>query len=391
MQKTQVIIASFIAGLFILIPFEKNQAKALRVPPISPSAQHHITNLKVIGESLLSNTVSLKKTAVGGLSGIDYNPKTDEWIMISDDRGLFGPARFYKATLSYNEQQFQSVQINKVTILKAPSGAPFPNPKTYEETHKGEVPDLESIRFDPRDGSIWYTSEGNREKDENPFIFHTNKNGDYLSSYLIPNAYSINKKKKLGIRQNTALEGTSFTPDGNFYFTALEGPLLQDGPLPSVKKGALSRIAVYNRQGEVISEYAYPVSALPQRGRFGTATHNGISEILAINAHQFLVLERASFMTNEGKSAYSIRLYKCSTKGATNVQPMKSLASKTLTPVKKALLLDFDSLHLPQVGNIEGMAWGPKLKNGDDSLVFVSDNNFSSRDITQFIAFDVQP
>ena len=42
-------------------------------------------------------------------------------------------------------------------------------------------------------------------------------------------------------------------------------------------------------------------------------------------------------------------------------------------------------------GNIEGMAWGPKLANGHDSIVFVADDNFLPREVTQFLVFDVLP
>ncbi|GAA3325260.1 hypothetical protein GCM10020331_056410 [Ectobacillus funiculus] len=44
-----------------------------------------------------------------------------------------------------------------------------------------------------------------------------------------------------------------------------------------------------------------------------------------------------------------------------------------------------------KLDNIEGMTWGPKLENGHDSLVLISDNNFNSTQVTQFLAFDVYP
>jgi hypothetical protein len=37
------------------------------------------------------------------------------------------------------------------------------------------------------------------------------------------------------------------------------------------------------------------------------------------------------------------------------------------------------------------MTWGPALPNGNRSLILVSDNNFSSRQITQLLAFEVIP
>jgi hypothetical protein len=41
------------------------------------------------------------------------------------------------------------------------------------------------------------------------------------------------------------------------------------------------------------------------------------------------------------------------------------------------------------LGNLEGMTFGPRLPDGSRTLVFVSDNNFSSGQLTQFLAFKV--
>ena len=40
--------------------------------------------------------------------------------------------------------------------------------------------------------------------------------------------------------------------------------------------------------------------------------------------------------------------------------------------------------------NIEGLTFGPQLANGNRSLLFVSDNNFSSTQKTQVFLFEVQ-
>jgi hypothetical protein len=34
------------------------------------------------------------------------------------------------------------------------------------------------------------------------------------------------------------------------------------------------------------------------------------------------------------------------------------------------------------------MCWGPTLPNGNRTLLFVSDDNFNPRQITQFLAFE---
>jgi len=53
-----------------------------------------------------------------------------------------------------------------------------------------------------------------------------------------------------------------------------------------------------------------------------------------------------------------------------------------------AIKSQFPSKH---VDNIEGMCWGPKLKNGNQTLVFVADNNFNlyGKQLNQFLFFEV--
>jgi hypothetical protein len=47
------------------------------------------------------------------------------------------------------------------------------------------------------------------------------------------------------------------------------------------------------------------------------------------------------------------------------------------------------AVGIDNVDNIEGIAWGPVLENGNRSLVLVSDNNFNDTQVTQFIAIEV--
>ena len=54
----------------------------------------------------------------------------------------------------------------------------------------------------------------------------------------------------------------------------------------------------------------------------------------------------------------------------------------------KTLLLNLDVLGIP-LDNVEGMAFGPRLRGGKRSLLFVSDNNFAATQFTQFLLFAV--
>jgi hypothetical protein len=71
--------------------------------------------MRFIGEQRLPWRQEFQGTTVGGLSGIDYDAANDEWVMISDDRSQFNPARYYRAKLAYDLQSFKSVQLTGVS------------------------------------------------------------------------------------------------------------------------------------------------------------------------------------------------------------------------------------------------------------------------------------
>ena len=67
----------------------------------------------------------------------------------------------------------------------------------------------------------------------------------------------------------------------------------------------------------------------------------------------------------------------------------------TEMPLDKTLVVDLDDIlpHLdpafPRLDNVEGMSFGPPLADGRETLVLVSDNNFSLDQRTAFFAFAI--
>ncbi|TPW13993.1 MAG: hypothetical protein FD127_1695 [Acidimicrobiaceae bacterium] len=85
----------------------------------------------------------------------------------------------------------------------------------------------------------------------------------------------------------------------------------------------------------------------------------------------------------------TIRLYTVSFDGATNVNGLDSIAGLgNVRPVHKTLLLDLVTLGIP-LDNVEGMVLGPRLPDGRQSLILVSDNNFAPTQFTQFLLFAI--
>ena len=102
--------------------------------------------------------------------------------------------------------------------------------------------------------------------------------------------------------------------------------------------------------------------------------------------NQLLVLER-SYST--GTQACTIKVFLCDFKDATDVKNYDTLQNQTINLSSKKLLLNMNDLGI-YTDNIEGLTFGPQLANGNRSLLFVSDNNFSSTQKTQVFLFEVQ-
>lgn len=366
------------------IPLSRNEDSVSNLNKV-----HSVGSLRMIGEQRIPLKQEFQGTIVGGLSGISYDSKSNTWAMISDDRSVNSPARFYTAELNYDDKSFSSVQLNGVKFLKQPDGTNYPNQTQYT-AQGGEVPDFEAIRLNPKDGSVWYTSEGNRSLGLNPFVRHATIDGKYLSALPLPEIFKVSPKTEIGSRDNLTFEGMTFAPNGKSLWVSMEAPLYQDGPVPTVNSGAFSRITQYDRSGNMLAQYAYPIEPIPAAPAPGKSADNGVSDILAVSDHKLLTIERAGVQGADGSYKNFIRIYEIDTHGASNISSI-SLQGSKFKPVKKRLVLDLTTLSLSKLDNIEGISWGRKLANGHDSLVLVSDDNFNPSQVTQFLVFEVLP
>jgi hypothetical protein len=349
-----------------------------------------IEKLDFIGETIIPNDVLFEGTPVGGLSGMDYDAMSGRWVVISDDRSDYAPARAYIGYLPVTSDSVGVFEIVDLVKFKQEDGSLYPNRGEYKENHKGVVPDLESIRIDPLNGTLWYTSEGNSSLDLNPFICNALLDGAYVREWSLPEYYKLDSSRNgYGFYNNLALEGSSFTPDGAFYFAAMEAPLQQDGSLPTFERSADSRILKYDRDGKVIAEYVYRVDPLPAKPGVGKHGDNGISEILALDEHHLLVLERAGIQDDSGNYHNYIRIYQADLTAATNVVGCETLLKEQYQPMFKQLLLNLNDVPLELLDNVECMSFGPVLENGKRTLVLASDNNFYEKEVTQILVFTI--
>lgn len=385
-QATKIIFLTLLVTVMInMISLHAFATSAQDVAPHS----HQVDKLRLIDSKTIPHEQTYNKTNVGGISGITYNPKSNKWYLLSDDRSEHSFSRFYEANLNYNLRQFNNINIKNVNSLKQPNGSNYISKKQFNNKSKDIVADPESIRFDPLTNNILYTSEGDRSLGLNPFIRFSNLNGNFISELPINESLKMDTQSKKGFRNNLAIEGSTFSVDGTSIWTSMEAPVIQDGPVPTADSGALSRITQYDRRGNVLSEYAYPIDSVPHVGNNAKTAENGVSEMLAINKHEFLTLERASVQSSDGTFKNYVRIYKIDINHASDIKDTQTLQNAEVTPVKKKLVANLNDAQLDKVDNIEGMTFGKKLANGNDSLVVVSDNNFNKSQISQFIVFEV--
>ncbi len=337
--------------------------------------------LRLIGEATLPHRMAFKGTTVGGLSGLDFDPATGLWYALSDDRSDMAPARFYTLRLPLDAQRMGAPELVDAVTLRQESGLPYPSRR-----QGGDVVDPEALRLLPRTGTLLWTSEGDAKLGLDPFVHEVTLDGRHLRELSLPDHLHM-RAASTGPRDNLALEGLAVTPDGATAWAAMEAALQQDGPVPGVgQPGGPCRFTQLDvASGRALQQRAYLPDAIPRAPLVpGTFADNGVSEVLMIDAHRMLVMERA-YMAGVGNS---LRLYEVDTRGGSDTMDMAQLVSGQFRPMTKRLVADFAQLGLARLDNTEAMAWGPALPNGSRTLVCLSDDNFNPTQVTQFVAFE---
>jgi hypothetical protein len=343
--------------------------------------------LRLLGAATLHRTAEGPLQHFGGISGADRDPATGTWLLLSDDRSEHAPARFYRADIQLGLQGIGRIEVQGAVSLRQADGSTYPG-----NADPGEVPDPEALRIDPLDGSLVWSSEGDRRRGLSPFVRRADRNGRWLASLSLPPHLKAYPAQERGVRNNLAIEGLAFTPDGSALWVAMEGPLYEDGPVCTAQAGAYTRLLLLDRSGRLLREVAYPLDPLPVPPSGGQRRgDNGVSEILMLDDHRLLVIERSGHETADQVFEFAVRLYEADVRNATDIATMPGLPGQAFTPTSKRLLLDLRLAGSGAGTNVEAAAWGPRLANGHATLLLVSDNNFTPGLATQFMAFEVLP
>ena len=179
---------------------------------------------------------------------------------------------------------------------------------------------------------------------------------------------------------NKGMEGLAITPDGKTLVGIMQNALTQDAALGGAAKNLLRIVTVDIRTGTT-HEYGYLLT-----------TGSGVSEILALNQHEFLVDERdGKGRGDNGSKAKVKQIFKIDLAGAIDITDMDGLTAtthvvpKSATPfldvvaVLTAPPLSLDPTLVPS--KIEGIALGPDVYNGKTklhTLWVANDNDFEA-------------
>ncbi|MFC3995038.1 esterase-like activity of phytase family protein [Nocardiopsis sediminis] len=369
--------------------------------PVAGAASADISGVRLIGVHDVPRGLAVDGMTVGGLSGIDRDPRTGEYLMISDDRSTVGPARYYTADIAVGADGIESVDFVSATELTRADGGAYPPYAEALETpctapqpvcnRNGSV-DPEELRIDPRTGSVWWTTEGAFRPPGlrlDPAL-RVSVDGRTVREFPLPRDWAFDPEGERGPRPNITLEAFAFIDGGARVITALEGPLIQDGTPPTPEAGALTRITEHPRWGGVAAQYAYPLSPVFTPPVGSDFSDNGVVAILPTGEDgHYLVMERGY---SDGVG-YNVRIYEIDTTGAQDIRGVPALdgreGSPDVEPLAKTLVADLADLGVDPLFNVEGMVWGPDLPGGERSLVLVVDDNFSAEERTQVIALGV--
>jgi hypothetical protein len=246
--------------------------------------------------------------------------------------------------------------------------------------------DPEGIRVS-NDGSKIYVSD-----EYGPYVYQFDRaSGQRTNTYTLPASFAISNLNSGGgteISGNTSgrvankgMEGLAISPDGKTLIGFVQSPLIQDGG----DGGRTNRIITIDIASGASKQFAYD-------NKIGSKNYNS-SEILALNDHQFLVLERdgkglgdGGTVATGGSPAVVKQVWAVDLSGADDVSTLSGQTSLLAKAPIKTLFLDiaaalknFGIADTQIPAKLEGMAFGQDIvENGaiKHTLYIANDNDF---------------
>jgi hypothetical protein len=212
-----------------------------------------------------------------------------------------------------------------------------------------------------------------------------------------------------GRQSSRGYEGLAITPDGSTLLAIMQDPLHDEGARNDGRRSPNLRIVRFDvATGANTGQFVYPLEDIVDINRrispdaaFGATNQGrnvGVSSIVAVDGDRFLVIERDGrgldvenpALADPVVSAVGTkRIYQIDMRQASDVSQISLAGSNALPdgvqPVSKRLLVDIQAaltnagLTIP--AKMEGLAIGPRLQDGQYSLIISTDNDFSTLEV----------
>lgn len=199
---------------------------------------------------------------------------------------------------------------------------------------------------------------------------------------------------KVGYRQNlweSRWPSSDFYPNYNFeslafdsvhqyLWTIPESTLRKDGQLATPQNGLANRLRLmrldWGKNSRYMTTYAYQMDQ-PSTHKKADIYVMGVSELCALPDGQLLVLEREAFIPKIKIGAFcKCKLYLINPLNSEEFSVKEKFSSDTPF-LKKNLLVEWKtglSLSKRSFANYEGMCLGPKLEDGSQVVILLSDS-----------------
>ena len=359
------------------------------------AAPAFVNSIAIPGNSLdLSGGTSANTGRFGAFSALYYLPSVNQWFGLSD-RGPGG------GTLDYNTRlQRFSLDVDKATgaisNFQIQQTILFRNGSAYlnglapaSASTLGNSFDPEGIVVLPRSGNFLVSDE------YGPSVYEFTRGGQFIRAFSVPSNilpkssgstdYLASPKPgplTSGREGNRGLEGLAVSPDGRYAFAMLQNGVITDGDSSgsSFTRSGYTRILKYDvDSGNVVGQYAYQLASNSQS--------RGISEVVALDDHRFMVIERnnrgvgvSSNLASPDKNIFMIDLDGASDVSAVDLTTPLGLGIIPVT--KSSKFIDLDAIAIAAFNNkspekYEGLTVGPQLNDGSYLVVAGTDNDYS--------------
>jgi hypothetical protein len=240
--------------------------------------------------------------------------------------------------------------------------------------------DVESIRVSADGKSVFisdeygpYVYQFDRQTGQRVKAFALPANLCTPAAVLSPVGQNEIDNAKTGRVANKGMEGLAITPDGKTLVGVMQAALEQDAAVAAAKK--LLRLVSIDVASGATKEYGYLLT-----------DGSGVSEIVAINNHEFLLDERDGAGLGNGDATKVKKLYRIDLANAADITVLDGPAAVDAA-VKKTQVLDLvaalgkSGITADKIpAKIEGIAFGSDVTVGGASLhtLFIgNDNDFS--------------